>query len=178
MDTGFADKTSRAETLACTALEIAKGQLGQSEKPAGSNSGPMVNEYLRAAGLKPGYPWCQAFVYWCYEEAAKWLGIQNPLLRTAGVHDCWNRTSAGKHIVKIPKANALLHPEQIGPGDQVILFLSDAEGHTGIVEAVKGNLLYTIEGNSNKNGSREGYEVVRHTRNLDDKVLQGLIKYL
>ena len=50
--------------LADLALQIAQGQLGQSEQPMGSNRGPMVNEYLKAVGLNPGYAWCQAFVYW------------------------------------------------------------------------------------------------------------------
>ena len=37
-------------------------------------------------------------------------------------------------------------------------------GHTGIVERIDGDTLYTIEGNTNDEGSREGYEVCRRTR--------------
>ena len=169
---------SSNETLAELALQTAQGQIGQSEKPAGSNSGPMVNEYLHAAGLKPGYPWCQAFVYWCYDVAAKKLSVPNTAVKTAGVHDCWNRTSAAQ---KIAKSDALQHPELIKPGDQFILSYGESTGHTGIVESIVTTAgvttLHTIEGNSNNTGSREGCEVVRHQRTLNDKALLGFIKY-
>ena len=169
------------EQLAILALQIAQGQVGQSEQPKGSNSGPMVNEYLKSVGLKPGYAWCQAFVYWCYETAAEQLNLVNPVLRTAGVHDCWNRSSTG-HVPgsnrnKIAKAEAILKPQALRPGCQFILSFDGAAGHTGIVEKTEGNVPYTIEGNSNNNGSREGYEVVRHKRNLNDKSLTGFIVY-
>lgn len=163
--------------LAATALEIAQTQVGQQEEPVGSNSGPMVNEYLRSVGLNPGYAWCQAFVYWCYETAAKKLGVANPIARTAGVHDCWNRLTAEATATKISKADAQKCPEKVSSGDQVILLFGKNEGHTGIVEKTDGQLVHTIEGNSNNNGSREGYEVVRHIRSLQDKSIAGFIKY-
>ena len=166
-----------SETLAAMALETAISQLGQSEKPIGSNSGPMVNEYLRAAGLNPGYAWCQAFVYWCYEVAAKKLNLVNPAVKTGSVHDCWDRSIASATIKKLLKADAVKAPVLVRPGDQFILSFNGTSGHTGIVERTEGDVLYTIEGNSNENGSREGYEVVRHKRNVNDKALLGFIKY-
>jgi len=165
------------ETLATVALQTAQGQLGQSEKPMGSNTGPMVNEYLHAVGLNPGYAWCQAFVYWCYQVASKKLNIVNPVVRTGGVHDCWNRSTTGATLTKLPIADVLQHPGIVRPGDQFILSFSGNAGHTGIVEKVDRGVIYTIEGNSNTNGSREGYEVVRHQRNLNDKSLVGFIHY-
>ncbi len=165
------------ETLAITALQTAQGQIGQSENPKGSNSGPMVNEYLRAVGMTPGYAWCQAFVYWCYEVAAKKLNLVNPLIRTASVHDCWSHSTTNGTLKKVLKADALLQPGLINAGDQFILSFNGNADHTGIVEKVEGHVIYTIEGNSNNNGSREGYEVVRHQRNLNDKSLVGFIKY-
>ena len=164
------NEVSNTETPATLALQIAQSQVGQCEKPIGSNSGPMVNEYLWSVGLHPGYAWCQAFVYWCYDEAVKKLNKPNPVIRTAGVHDCWNRSA------KITKAAAAAQPGLINPGDQFILSFGN-EGHTGIVEKIEGTTIHTIEGNSNNNGSREGYEVVRHQRSLDDKILLGFIKY-
>jgi len=177
MASAYPDNISNTETLASAALHIAQSQLGQSEKPVGSNSGPMVNEYLRSVGLNPGYAWCQAFVYWCYDAAAKKLGASNPVVRTAGVHDCWNHSKKGRAITKVPKAEVLLHPETVAPGDQIILSFGGNKGHTGIVEKAEGGRVHTIEGNSNNNGSREGYEVVRHVRSIKDKALLGFIKY-
>ena len=159
-------------TLAAEALAIAQGQVGQQEKPMGSNSGPMVDKYLRSVGTAPGYAWCQAFVYWCYESAAKKLGIANQVPKTAGVHDCWNRATS-----KVTKVTAQQQPGTISAGDQIILLFGKDSGHTGIVERIDGVELHTIEGNSNNNGSREGFEVVRHVRSLQDKWLAGFIKY-
>ena len=41
--------------------------------------------------------------------------------------------------------------------------------HIGIVEAVQGDAIMTIEGNTNDNGSAEGFEVCRRTRGIKDK---------
>jgi hypothetical protein len=168
--------------LAALALQIAQGQLGQSERPIGSNRGPMVNEYLKAVGLNPGYAWCQAFVYWCYNEAARKLNRENPLIHTAGVHDCWNKSLCSASIKKLEHTDAVKAPESILPGMQFILLFGTTEGHTGIVEKTEvtatGQLIHTIEGNSNTNGSREGYEVVRHIRKPEDKALAGFIQYI
>lgn len=162
-------------------LRVAAEQVGQQEKPKGSNRGPMVDEYLKAVGLTPGYAWCAAFVYWCYQQATTIMGIQNTAVKTAGVRDCWNRTLPKW---KLLKTDAIKSPQRIKPGDQFVLFLGSNAGHTGLVERIElpecsggKTIIYTIEGNSNEDGSREGYEVVRHKRTLDDKALQGFIQY-
>lgn len=164
-------------SLQSLALQIAQGQVGQAEEPKGSNSGPMVNQYLKATGLQPGYAWCQAFVYWCYNEAAKQLSRSNPLVKTAGVAQCWSET---KSKLKIPAGAARQDPSILEPGQQFILVFNNGNGHTGLIERVEagnGTLLHTIEGNSNNDGGREGYAVVRHIRKLEDKALAGFIKY-
>lgn len=162
--------TPDSSRLAQLALETAIAQLGQQEMPKGSNSGPMVDKYLLSVGLKPGYAWCQAFVYWCYATAAARLGVKCPVIRTAGVYDCWNRTPA---VMK--RSAKAIDPASIKPGYQFVLLFGSGKGHTGIVERVEGNTLYTIEGNSNTTGSREGFAVVRHKRLLTDATLAGFI---
>ena len=157
------------------ALHTAQGQVGQSEVPKGSNSGPMVDKYLRSVGLSPGYPWCQAFVHWCYEQAATEHNVDNPVTKTAGVQDCWNHTLPARRIL----AERVLHePAIVCPGDQFILLFGNGNGHTGIVEKVEGQILHTIEGNSNINGGREGYQVVRHQRSITEPALKGFIHYV
>ena len=138
----------------------------------------MVNQYLKAVGLQPGYAWCQAFMYWCYNEAAKQLAQVNPTLKTASVAECWNKTVAK---MKTTKEAAIHDITLIQPGAQFILLFDNGTGHTGMIERVEqtgtSTVLHTIEGNSNNDGSREGYAVVRHTRKLEEKSLKGFIKY-
>lgn len=160
--------------LSAEALAVAESQLGVRETPNKANEGKQVNEYLKSVGLKPGYSWCQAFVFWCFGEAAEKLGIKNPVPLTAGVLSCWNKTATEQRITK---ADCIANPEQIKPGDQFIMNYGKGLGHTGIVEKVEGYILHTIEGNSNDEGSREGYEVCRRTRDINDKLFQGILKY-
>lgn len=75
-------------------LILAMTQVGVMEDPPGSNRGPKVDEYLRSVGLDPedgSYPWCAAFVYWVFQEAASSAEVNNPVIQTAGVLDHWNR---------------------------------------------------------------------------------------
>lgn len=151
-------------------LDIAITQIGVEEDQAHTNHGEAV-KYQIAAGLPKGggFPWCQSFVYWCGLQA---YGVNNPVPKTAGVLDCWN-----KALQTIDKASAT--PQNILPGYQFILKHTETTGHTGIVESVDADgTLHTIEGNSNDDGSRDGYEVCRLSkRHLTDSHLLGFIVY-
>lgn len=149
--------------LADSALQNARSQIGVSEDPRGSNSGPMVNRYLASVGLKPGYAWCAAFVYWCHENAAKLAGVENPAPKTAGVLDMWNKA----------KANRVTMPR---PGDVFIIDHGKGKGHAGFVERViDDSTLETIEGNSDPKGGREGIEVLRRQRKT--KTIIGYLRF-
>jgi len=168
--------------LQLAALEIAKEQVGVQEEPKGSNKGPMINEYLKAVGLGPGYAWCAAFVYWCYAAAAKRVGVENAMVKTAGVYDCWNRSNNRKGVQKITKSEVVAGTAVLQAGDQFVMTYGRNKGHTGIIESITENeagtiVLHTIEGNSNNSGSREGYAVVRQTRLLSHKAIQGFLRY-
>jgi hypothetical protein len=132
--------------LAKSALEIALQQLGDHEKPKGSNAGKEVEEFLSAVGLKGGYAWCMAYVYFCVNKASIDLKITNPLLKTAGVLKQWNE----RPDLRVGEPQA---------GDVFIMDFGKGKGHTGFVVKADKTYIYTIEGNTNDDGSREGYEV-------------------
>lgn len=141
--------------IAAKALAIALKNEGVSENPKGSNSGPEVDIYLKSIGLGKGHPWCMAFVYWCVDTACKDLNMKNPLVRTGGVLKQWNESKLRKLTVR---------DRAIKPGDIFIMEFSRGTGHTGFIEKIVGGLAYTIEGNTNDEGSREGFEVARRQR--------------
>jgi hypothetical protein len=58
-----------------------------------------------------------------------------------------------------------------------ILATSGGAGHTGLVEAVEGQYLVTIEGNTNEGGSREGIGVFRRTSRKISQINRGFIAY-
>ncbi|OJH12419.1 amidase [Flavobacterium psychrophilum] len=147
--------------LAKKTLETAISQIGVEEMPKGSNAGPEVEIYLKSVGLGQGYSWCMAFVYWCVNQSAVKTGFKNPLKKTGGVMDQYN--SRPLLCAHLPQA-----------GDVFIMDFGKGLGHTGIVEKVIEKTIYTIEGNTNDDGSREGYKVCRRKRNI--KTIKAFIR--
>jgi hypothetical protein len=151
-------------SLQLKALEIAISQLGKEEVPRGSNWGEPVKSYLASVGITFPASWCMAFMYWCFKQSAKELGITIPLTKTGGVLNAWQ---------KAPATVKVTDPE---PGDIFIQDHGHGLGHTGIVERVDGDVVHTIEGNTNDTGAREGYEVCRRTRKKASII--GYLRYV
>ena len=92
-------------------LAAARGQLGVTESPKGSNRTPFGAWY----GLD-GYPWCMMFVQWCFAQAG------TPLPHKTGSCSAllnWYQKNRPDCVMKDPQ-----------PGDIAIFTF----GHTGIVE--------------------------------------------
>jgi hypothetical protein len=134
--------------LVSRALQIAASEIGVREE-GGRNRGPRVEEYLAAAGLDPGYPWCAAFVYFVFQQAARELDLLNPCPRTGSVHRLWNQAAPFRRW------------DPVRPGCVFVHDAGKGAGHTGLVESVRfpEAKIITIEGNTDDDGGREGIEV-------------------
>ena len=127
-------------------LNIACGQLGVTESPAGSNR----TKYGKWMGLD-GQPWCMSFVQWCFAQAG------TPLPHKTGSCSAllnWYQKNRPECVVKDPQ-----------PGDIAIFTF----GHTGIVERALPGSVMCIEGNTSpgQSGSQDnGGGVYRRQRNL------------
>ena len=154
-------------------IDIAISQLGITEDPAHTNKGE-AKKYQDAVGLphNAGYPWCQSFVFWCGQTA---YGNANPIPKTGGVLDAYNKAVMHEY----PHIDAIhATPTNVLPGAQGIMDFGGGLGHTFLVEAVAADgSITTIEGNSNPEGGRDGYEVCRRTRHLHDKLMKAFINY-
>jgi len=169
-----------ASDLAGAALEVAVSQLGVLERPPGSNRGPEVDRYLRSVGLDPAagsYAWCAAFVHWCFAEAASRLGVSNPAIRTAGVLDHWRKAARSPAACRVRGADAAQDPTLVLPGAVFAISVGRGLGHMGLVEAVDGGNLVTVEGNTNDDGSREGIGVFRRRGRKVTSVNLGYVVY-
>jgi hypothetical protein len=156
------------------ALSFAQTQVGVMEKPPGSNKGPEVQAYQKSVGIPAGTFWCAAFVYFCFDEAAKKLGMTNPVFKTGGCLHHWNNSSAKK----VKAAAARDDPSLVKPGHIFIIDHGQGHGHTGIVKRVEGGRLITIEGNSNPNGSSNGIGVFElDIRKVWTPSLKGYLDY-
>lgn len=151
-------KMNKNEAIA-KLVDCAMSQVGYLEKRsnaylddktenAGSNN---WNKYARDIdnkypnfynGKKNGYSWCDIFVDWCfiecfgYEKALKML--YQPT-KSAGAGCKYSANYYRAH-------NAFYRQPQVG--DQVFFGDYGNEGHTGIVVAVNGNIITTVEGNT------------------------------
>jgi hypothetical protein len=168
-----------ATDLARAVLDIARSQIGVLEQPLGSNRGPEVDQYVRATGLDPGdVAWCVCFAFFCFKQASENLGRANPMIKTAGVLDLWNR-AGNQHVPRVTTNEAMNNPALVHPGQ---IFVIDTpppggKGHAGIVEQVLSGKLVTIEGNTNDNGSREGIGVFRREQRKISSINKGFVDF-
>lgn len=169
--------TSTTDDLLKRALAVASGEEARQvrEVPPGSNRGPDVEAYLHSTGLGGGHSWCAAYVYWCFEQAARQLGRANPLFKTAGCLAHWSGAPS-KGARRINASAAKADPAVLQPGMIFIMDHGGGLGHTGLIESVTGGIMTTLEGNSNVGGSREGIGVFRLTRKVNS-VNKGFIDY-
>jgi hypothetical protein len=151
-------------------IEVAEAELAKGVREiGGKNRGPDVEKYQKAVAIKPGDPWCAAFVSWCYLTAtglpsASWCSGSAITIFHKG-----SRKAAPSDVV-YPSNSDL--PTRVRPG-MVWVRAKDPEGaasaakgvwvqgHTGIVVAVDATGFTCIEGNTNDAGSREGDGVYR-----------------
>lgn len=135
------------------ALQIALSQVGVTESPAGSNSGTKVREYQAATSLGgTGWPWCAAFVNWCFLKAGKPL---NELGRSASVAIVAANARARGWTVSTPR-----------PGDIVCYdWDGGAPDHIGIVKQVQSSTQFVaVEGNTSLSNQSNGGEVMERIR--------------
>ena len=132
-----------SSSLGTAALRIAQTQHGVRE--VGTNAGPKVDEYLAAAGVPSGNPWCASFITWAMEKA----GRKMPGGGWAAVQTWVRHAEQGNHGLKIVSA------EEARPGDIVAYDWGGqndfgADGHIGFLEStVKNGKFTALEGNNN-----------------------------
>lgn len=175
-DSVVTSETASDAFLAAVLLTAAAEEVKQvREKPRNSNRGPEVDVYLRRTGLGPGFAWCCAFIYWCFDEVARAEQRANPMFKTAGCLAHWsNAQSAGAR--RIVASDAKADPSSVQPGMIFVMDFGGGAGHTGLVEAVAGGLMTTIEGNTDASKTREGGGVYRLQRKVVE-VNKGFIDY-
>jgi hypothetical protein len=153
-------------TLSEQAMFVALSQLGVKEKPLGSNAGPEVEAYLASIGLGKGYPWCAAFMFWCFREASIKLSRPNPVPQTGGVLRMWQLAKP---------ANKIIAPPAIG--DWFVMSYGKGLGHMGCVTGTNKLFIYTCEGNSDSSGSRTGGMVCENYRSKAHPKIIGYLRY-
>lgn len=169
------DTTGDALLGQALAVALAEEAKQVREVPPNSNRGKEVGSYLASVGLGQGNPWCCAFTYWCFEQAAQQANRPNPMVRTGGCLAHWNGAAA-TGAKRIAKADAVNNPALLKPGMVFIMDFGGGKGHTGFIVAVHGGMVDTVEGNTDASMTREGGGVYRLTRKIAE-INKGYIDY-
>lgn len=144
----FLKKEANVSGTANDILDIARGELGYKESPANSNK----TKYGAWYGLD-GCAWCVMFVQWVFHQG----GVPLPL-KTASCTQLMNAAKKAGCWVSGPYQS----------GDVVIYDWGDDKvpDHCGIVEAVSGKTVTTIEGNTSASNDSDGGQVMRRDRSM------------
>lgn len=163
-------KTCGIKTYKGQVIDLLLTQVGVKEL-TGKNDGVEVESYLKSVGLGKGYAWCQAFLYWGFDNVAKTTNSTNPMPKTAGVLDNWNK-SAKYQVSKNDKPQV---------GDVFVMDFGKGQGHTGLIIAVEGDYIITVEGNTSADPTlasedREGQGVFKRRRKIST-INKGFLRY-
>ncbi len=137
--------------------------LGVQEQ-GGPNRGKMIDSWLRRCRLEPdpaknpdapkgGYPWCSSFAS-CMVEDAGW-----EIEKSASGHRLWQLNRA----IEVVDWSLRTLEE----GDVLIHLRPNGTSHVALFRYGKDGRAHSIDGNSNKEGSREGIEVALCDRTVD-----------
>lgn len=144
-------------------VAYAEQHLAQSPREiGGDNMGPWVRLYNGADGVDE--KWCAGFVCTILKQACESLGTSTPITPSTSCDDL--AASAKKNNCFLAAKDAAGNGG-IDPG--TIFVLQSKQNakdwiHTGIVSRTDGDVLFTIEGNTDHAGSSNGYEATARTR--------------
>ena len=129
----------------------------------GADRGPDVEKYQAIVGLRPGDPWCAAFVSWCWVEANALKSA--PGWCSGSAITLWHR--GARRLSFADRVTPLVadHETLVRPGMVWVRAKSPAgadsarrgtwvQGHCGVVVATDAEGFVTIEGNTDGGGSR------------------------
>ncbi len=155
-------------------IKIALAEVGYKEKAsnsqldnptanAGSNNYTKYARDLRDAGYyngnKNGFAWCDVFVDWCFYKAFGKTEGQRIECQTGDL-------GAGCKYSKQYYKNKGRCDRNPKVGDQIFFTSGGTISHTGIVTAVNGDKVTTVEGNS-------GNQVKKHTYSLSNSYIDS-----
>ena len=145
----FSQGNNVREKVAATYLS----QIGVKEA-TGNNDGPQVEAYLAVTGFTAGAPWCAAFVAWTYTTN----DVPNP---KSAWSPAWFPESKVIYSRDVSSTGTI--PQR---GDVFGIYYGSLGriAHVGFVHQWGDNIVITVEGNTNDDGSREGNRVAMKRR--------------
>lgn len=175
-----------AETYQNTVLRMAhKYYMLKIVEKTGNNDHPIIDTWLKRAGTIPKQPYCMAFVYSCYDEAAILHKIKNPLPKTAKVSTFWNYVKNNPYKFRVIGVQTAAIYGNVNNADIVVWKRGTNKttwpGHAGLsLYNTKQSTLYTIEANTGADprdgvGAAVLYKERTYSTNINFG-MQGLVR--
>lgn len=154
-------RLNMSQPLGDAILAYAQAHLSQHPREiGGENRGPWVRLYMRGNEGRE-WLWCAGFVTFVLHQATESLQIEMPIPGSFSCDSLAAQAQARHLFITESEARSRVIP----PGS---LFLNRRTAsdwtHVGIVVDTEELTFTTIEGNTNDDGAREGYEVCMRTR--------------
>jgi len=132
----------------------------------GQNCGPWVRLYMDGNEGEQ-WSWCAGFACFVLRQACTALDSAVPIAPSFSCDSL--AASAKQRKVFVTEAAAADHTK-LTPGSFFLLRRTETDWvHTGIVTNIAAETVRTIEGNTNDDGTREGYEVCQRIRGYGSK---------
>lgn len=147
-------------------IQNARKYLGLREI-GNTNRNTKLDQWARALGLPVGIPWCLSSLQGIIKETADEIGCPDPL-KPDTAHCLTLLNSVPKEWV---------HDAEDGiRGDLGIMDFGGGRGHVFLIQGYGAGIYSTLEGNTNDDGSREGYEFCERSRKANDPKLRAVIR--
>jgi hypothetical protein len=160
-----ASEVAISASLSKTIVKYAKQQLAEHPiEIGGENAGPWVRLYMNG-NQGDEWLWCAGFVTYIVRHCAKQHQLTNPVPRTFSCDT----------LAANAKASSCLHTSNVLAAAQpgaVFLLPSEKSSadwvHTGLVLEANNGVIITAEGNTDRNGTSNGFEAVSRIRNAQN----------
>jgi len=163
--------TIRSTDLRASILEVCEMHLESYPRELKQNEGPWVRAYCNGRDGK-NYPWCAGVATAIYDQAYSHVGLnfKNDVANSLSCDTIGNKFIKDGRLIRnadLRKMSDAQLREAVKPGDMFLVVKSKFDWtHTGIIKRVEDHIIHTYEGNTNDEGSREGYEFCRRLRDL------------
>jgi hypothetical protein len=152
-------------------LRVAKQHLSQHPvEVGGQNRGPWVRTYM-SGHQGPEWLWCGGFVTFVMKQACMLLNRQMPI---EGSFSCDSLAHQGKEAGLFVKdsqmQNGSVTWQELGAAQVFLVRRTSTDWvHTGFSFDGEDTVFSTIEGNTDRDGSSNGFEVAKRTRSIPKK---------
>ena len=154
-----------------TLIEAAKKDIGKKEKRGNTGfEDPHLEKAMKDVGWQAGWAWCAGIQEkWIREAFPERATELNGFFVPSATATFRNLKNAGFSVSMVPSPGALVYWQRMQDGN------AQWQGHAGVVSRVISETeFYSIEGNTNSAGSREGDSVQEKQRYVRSDVQNGL----